>query len=93
MIESKGSRRIGTSHCMSLPLVHRWLLETGQEEKAGIVKESQGDYLGAISLYLKGGLPARAAHVSNAVGALAIVSVSLLVCSLSLMHAGSPQHG
>uniref|UniRef100_A0A7S3QV19 Intraflagellar transport protein 172 homolog n=1 Tax=Dunaliella tertiolecta TaxID=3047 RepID=A0A7S3QV19_DUNTE len=42
---------------------YKWLLETGQEEKAGVVKEQQGDYLGAISLYLKGGLPARAAHV------------------------------
>ncbi|KAF5830572.1 intraflagellar protein IFT172 [Dunaliella salina] len=42
---------------------YKWLLETGQEEKAGAVKEQQGDYLGAISLYLKGGLPARAAHV------------------------------
>jgi hypothetical protein len=44
------------SHC-------RWLLDTGQEEKAGLVKEREGDYLGAIALYLKGGLPARAAQV------------------------------
>jgi len=44
----------------------RWLLETGQEEKAGAVKEQQGDYMGAISLYLKGGLPARAAQVRAA---------------------------
>lgn len=44
----------------------RWLLETGQEEKAGLVKEREGDYLGAISLYLKGGLPARAAQVVTA---------------------------
>ena len=27
------------------------------------MKEQEGDYLGAISLYLKGGLPARAAKV------------------------------
>ncbi len=27
------------------------------------MKEAQGDFLGAISLYLKGGLPARAAQV------------------------------
>lgn len=42
---------------------YKWLLETGQEEMAGQVKEREGDSLGAISLYLKGGLPARAAHV------------------------------
>mmetsp|Transcript_26109 Transcript_26109/g.57041 ORF Transcript_26109/g.57041 Transcript_26109/m.57041 type:complete len:1764 (+) Transcript_26109:195-5486(+) len=42
---------------------YKWLLETAQEEKAGLVKEREGDYLGAISLYLKGGLPARAAQV------------------------------
>lgn len=41
----------------------KWLLETGQEETAGMVKEREGDFLGAISLYLKGGLPARAAQV------------------------------
>ena len=42
---------------------YKYLLETGQEEKAGQVKEVEGDYLGAISLYLRGGLPARAAQV------------------------------
>ena len=40
-----------------------WLLETGQEEQAGAVKEREGDYLAAIGLYLKGGLPGRAAQV------------------------------
>lgn len=47
---------------------YKWLLETHQEEKAGLVKEQQGDYLGAIGLYLEGGLPARAAHVSGVWG-------------------------
>eukprot|EP00191_Tetraselmis_sp_GSL018_P001208 CAMPEP_0177614748 /NCGR_PEP_ID=MMETSP0419_2-20121207/22933_1 /TAXON_ID=582737 /ORGANISM="Tetraselmis sp., Strain GSL018" /LENGTH=1707 /DNA_ID=CAMNT_0019112051 /DNA_START=174 /DNA_END=5298 /DNA_ORIENTATION=- len=42
---------------------YQWLLETGQEEEAAAVKEKEGDALGAISLYLKGGLPAKAAHV------------------------------
>lgn len=40
-----------------------WLLETNQEEKAGLVKERENDSVGAISLYLKGGLPGRAAQV------------------------------
>lgn len=40
-----------------------WLLETNQEEKAAEVKEVEGDYNQAIDLYLKGGLPARAANV------------------------------
>jgi hypothetical protein len=39
------------------------LLETGQEEQAGAVKERDGDTMGAINLYLKGGLPGRAASV------------------------------
>lgn len=40
-----------------------WLLKTGQEEKAAEVKENEGEYVNAIQLYLKGGLPARAASV------------------------------
>ncbi|BBM98035.1 intraflagellar transport protein 172 [Marchantia polymorpha subsp. ruderalis] len=42
-----------------------WLLQTGQEEEAGRVKESQGDILGAVSLFLKGGLPGHAADCVN----------------------------
>jgi hypothetical protein len=41
----------------------QWLLATGQDGQAGGVKEREGDLLGAIGLYLKGGLPARAAQV------------------------------
>jgi intraflagellar transport protein 172 len=44
----------------------QWLLETNQEAKAAEVKEREGDYHLAINLYLKGGLPAKAANcVSN----------------------------
>eukprot|EP00051_Salpingoeca_urceolata_P019102 m.274557 g.274557 ORF g.274557 m.274557 type:complete len:1824 (+) comp19348_c0_seq8:278-5749(+) len=39
----------------------RWLRETGQEETAGQLKEAEGDLQGALSLYMKAGLPARAA--------------------------------
>ena len=42
---------------------YQWLLQTGQEDRAGRAKEREGDVLGAISLYMKGGLPARAAQV------------------------------
>lgn len=42
---------------------YQWLLQTAQQDKAAAVKELEGDYLAAISLYLKGGLPARAAQV------------------------------
>ena len=42
---------------------YNWLLETGQEEKAGEIKEEEGDYNTAIALYLKGGIPAKAANV------------------------------
>lgn len=41
----------------------QWLLDTNQEGKAAEVKEEEGDYIHAITLYLKGGLPAKAANV------------------------------
>ncbi|KAH9246952.1 hypothetical protein BASA81_015465 [Batrachochytrium salamandrivorans] len=41
----------------------QWLVESGQEEKAGILKEEEGDMLSAISLYLKAGMPGRSASV------------------------------
>jgi hypothetical protein len=43
----------------------QWLLETGQEGRAGAAKQAEGDALAAISLYLRGGLPARAAQVGG----------------------------
>lgn len=43
---------------------NQWLMETGQEEQAGEVKEREGDYIAAISLYMKAGLPARAARLA-----------------------------
>uniref|UniRef100_A0A8C2ZEP1 Intraflagellar transport protein 172 homolog n=1 Tax=Cyclopterus lumpus TaxID=8103 RepID=A0A8C2ZEP1_CYCLU len=49
----------------SLREIHyQWLMETGQDEKAGEVKESEGDFQGAINLYLKAGLPAKAARLA-----------------------------
>ena len=42
---------------------YQWLLETGQEEEAGRVKEKDGDFVGAMNLFMQGGLPARAAQV------------------------------
>ncbi|XP_068609645.1 intraflagellar transport protein 172 homolog [Brachionichthys hirsutus] len=43
---------------------YRWLTDTGQHDKTGEVKEAQGDFLGAINLYLKAGLPAKAARLA-----------------------------
>ncbi|NWI06050.1 IF172 protein, partial [Tichodroma muraria] len=43
---------------------YQWLLDTQQEEKAGEVQEGQGDCLAAISLYLRAGLPAKAARLA-----------------------------
>ncbi|XP_077566022.1 intraflagellar transport protein 172 homolog [Stigmatopora nigra] len=43
---------------------YQWLTDTGQHEKAGEVKEGEGDYQGAINLYLKAGLPAKAARLA-----------------------------
>ncbi|KUF97591.1 L-amino-acid oxidase [Phytophthora nicotianae] len=42
-----------------------YLVESRQEEKAAAVKVKDGDYAGAVSLYLKGGLPAKAAQLLN----------------------------
>ena len=41
----------------------QWLMDSGQEERAGEVREREGDLDAAISLYMKAGLPARAARV------------------------------
>ncbi|XP_023687337.1 intraflagellar transport protein 172 homolog [Paramormyrops kingsleyae] len=43
---------------------HQWLMDTKQDEKAGEVKEAEGDLLGAINLYLRAGLPAKAARLT-----------------------------
>lgn len=40
---------------------HDWLLETCQEEKAAEIKESEGDKISALQLYMKAGLVSRAA--------------------------------
>ena len=42
---------------------NEWLMTSGQEDRAAQLREQGGDHLGAISLYLKAGLPARAAQV------------------------------
>ena len=41
----------------------RWLATTGQDEKAAEIKEAEGDILGALTLYMKAGMPARAAQL------------------------------
>ncbi|KAJ3253804.1 hypothetical protein HK103_005291 [Boothiomyces macroporosus] len=41
----------------------QWLIDSGQEEKAAQIKEEEYDYISAINLYLKGGLPSKAAQV------------------------------
>jgi len=42
---------------------YEWLLQTHQEEKAAQLKEREADYNTAVQLYLKGGLPAKAARL------------------------------
>uniref|UniRef100_A0A4W5P7Q6 Uncharacterized protein n=1 Tax=Hucho hucho TaxID=62062 RepID=A0A4W5P7Q6_9TELE len=41
---------------------YQWLMETNQHEKAGEVTEGEEDFMGAVNLYLKAGLPAKAAR-------------------------------
>uniref|UniRef100_A0A0N4ZD27 WD_REPEATS_REGION domain-containing protein n=1 Tax=Parastrongyloides trichosuri TaxID=131310 RepID=A0A0N4ZD27_PARTI len=42
---------------------YKYLFETGQDQKAGEHKEKEGDLLGAIDLYIKGGASSKAARV------------------------------
>lgn len=41
----------------------QYLLDTNQEERAAALKERECDFIQAINLYLKGGMPAKAAQV------------------------------
>ena len=41
----------------------RWLMDTNQEEKAGHMKEEEGEYMEALNLYLKAGMPTRASRL------------------------------
>ncbi len=40
----------------------QWLLDSGQEEKAGALREAEGDTDEALRLYLRGGLATRASR-------------------------------
>lgn len=42
---------------------YQWLNDTEQFEKAAAVKEKERDTLGAINLYLRGNMPAKAAKL------------------------------
>ncbi|KAI8804484.1 hypothetical protein BJ742DRAFT_824622 [Cladochytrium replicatum] len=48
----------------------QWLLESGQEDKAAHMKEEEADYIGAVNLYLRGGMPGRAAFLLNSQASL-----------------------
>nr|XP_020664000.1 intraflagellar transport protein 172 homolog [Pogona vitticeps] len=43
---------------------YEWLLQSQQEERAAEVQEAQGDLPAAVGLYLKAGLPAKAAQLA-----------------------------
>ncbi len=43
---------------------YSYLMETNQNEKAAEVRENEGDFTGAVNLYLKAGLPAKAAWLA-----------------------------
>ena len=60
------ARRAGRDeHAEQLAREHlEWLKSTGQEEAAGVVLEKRGDSAGAVRLFLKGGVPGRAAALA-----------------------------
>lgn len=41
----------------------QWLVDSGQEDRAALLKEEDGDYVSAINLYLRGGLAAKGASL------------------------------
>lgn len=43
----------------------KYLIDSGQQDKAGKLKEEEGDYIAAINLYLEGGLPVMAAKLAS----------------------------
>ncbi|KAG1667872.1 Intraflagellar transport protein 172 [Nymphon striatum] len=45
----------------------QWLMATNQEEKAGQVKENDGEFMSAVNMYMKAGLLAKAAHLVTSV--------------------------
>lgn len=47
---------------------YQWLLDTKQEARAAMMKEEEKDYVEAIELYLKSGLPVRAANIVTEIG-------------------------
>ncbi|KIZ07625.1 Intraflagellar transport protein [Monoraphidium neglectum] len=66
----------------------KWLLSTGQEDKAGAGKEREGDLAAAIALYLKGGAPARAAQAVVAHPGIAFDPALLAAVAAALTKAG-----
>eukprot|EP00668_Euglena_longa_P000083 GGOE01000099.1.p1 GENE.GGOE01000099.1~~GGOE01000099.1.p1 ORF type:complete len:1743 (+),score=650.33 GGOE01000099.1:779-5230(+) len=64
-----------------------WLIEQGQEEKAGELRERDQRYTDAISLYLQGGLPAKAARVVS-VHNIPVEPQMLEAIASSLLKAG-----
>lgn len=54
-----------------------WLMSTGQQEKAGHVKQDSGQLLEAIELYLSAGLPATAARFGILLSTICLVYLLL----------------
>ncbi|XP_067026551.1 intraflagellar transport protein 172 homolog [Acropora muricata] len=68
---------------------YQWLSETAQEEKAGkLVKEREGNYSEAVNLYLKAGLPAKAARLAMSQEELINSAELLEKVAASLMKGG-----
>ncbi|KAJ3038900.1 hypothetical protein HDV00_012822 [Rhizophlyctis rosea] len=65
----------------------QWLIDSGQEDKAGELKEEDGDTIASINLYLKGGMPARAAQLLNQHGLTSNIELTERVAE-SLHKAG-----
>eukprot|EP00048_Salpingoeca_helianthica_P023440 m.24360 g.24360 ORF g.24360 m.24360 type:complete len:1745 (-) comp8673_c1_seq1:35-5269(-) len=66
----------------------KWLLDSGQQDKAAELKELQGDYQGAIAQYISAGMPARAAQLVAKRDELARSSDTVERVATALVSAG-----
>lgn len=64
----------------------QYLLDTNQEEQAAALKEREGDFIQSVNLYLKAGLPGRAAQVRTPFPFIFALLISTLSYSPSHLH-------
>ncbi|XP_062858050.1 intraflagellar transport protein 172 homolog isoform X2 [Trichomycterus rosablanca] len=83
LAEAKGHPKLDSLRCS----YYAWLIETYQYEKAGEIKENEGDCVEAAKLYLKAGLPGKAAWLAISRDKL-LCSSEIIACITSALIKG-----